>query len=77
MEYLASGKPIVSTTFPALEPYRGLVQIADDSAAMIEALEMSRQLVNLKTFSTAMRNTVVNNDWARQAHRAEQWLEAL
>ena len=37
-EYLASGTPIVSTRFPALEPYRDLIEIADAPASFGAAI---------------------------------------
>ena len=77
VEYLASGRPIVATDFPALEPYRGLVQVADGASAMVEALQASLQLHGLPGFSRATRHTVADKDWANQAQLTAQWLDAL
>ncbi|OUS11966.1 glycosyl transferase [Gammaproteobacteria bacterium 53_120_T64] len=77
VEYLACGRPIVTTNFPALQAYRGLVQIADQAPAMIEALQASRQLHDLAGFSPATRQTVADKDWASQAQLTAQWLDAL
>lgn len=38
-EYLAAGKPVVTTDFPALEPYRDLVRTADSPRLFAEAIE--------------------------------------
>ncbi|MCK6264941.1 glycosyltransferase [Vibrio sp. ZSDE26] len=43
MEYLAAGKPIVSTSFPALEPYKKYVNVVSTSEEMSDALNMARQ----------------------------------
>ncbi|MBL4783046.1 MAG: glycosyltransferase [Porticoccaceae bacterium] len=77
VEYLASGRPVVATDFPALRPYRGLVQIADGASAMVEALQASLQLHGLPAFSKATRHTVADKDWASQAQLTTQWLDAL
>jgi len=76
-EYLAAGRPIISTDFPALKPYRGLVQIADSSVAMVEALNASEHLQDLPHFPDALRSTVVNKSWQARAEQVSQWLEAL
>ena len=77
VEYLASGRPIITTDFPALHPYRGLVQVADGAPAMVEALKASRHLHGLPGFSRATRLTVADKDWARQAQLTALWLDAL
>ena len=76
-EYLAAGRPIISTTFPALTPYRGLVQIADSSDAMVEALNAAEHLQTLPAFPDALRNTVINKSWHARADQVSNWLEAL
>jgi len=50
-EYLAAGKPVVSTPFPALKPYQDLISIADSIDSMIEAIENSRRLGENNAFS--------------------------
>ncbi len=37
-EYLATGRPVVSTSFPELDHYDGLVRIADGAAAFADAI---------------------------------------
>lgn len=76
-EYLAAGSPIISTDFPALKPYRGLVQIANSSGAMVEALNASEHLPDLPFFADALRSTVVKKSWEARAKQVSQWLEAL
>ena len=76
-EYLAAGRPIISTHFAAMTPYRGLVQIADNSDAMVEALNASEQLQTLKYFPNAMRSKVASKSWFSRAQQVSQWLEQL
>ncbi len=76
-EYLAAGRPIISTEFPAITPFRGLIQIANSSDAMVEALKYSQYVSNLPNFSKALRNTVSKNSWESSAQKTSQWLETL
>ena len=76
-EYLAAGRPIICTDFPAINPYRGLVQVANSSAAMVEALNASQHLQALTHFPNALRNTVVDKSWQSKAEQVSQWLEKL
>jgi len=76
-EYLATGRPIISSSFPAMQAFRGLVQIADNSEAMMEALRASIHIDSLPTFSGALKNTMKNNSWDARAKQVKQWIEAL
>lgn len=76
-EYLAAGQPIVCTSFPALAPYRGLVQIANNSAAMVEALQAATCLPSLPGFSLSLRAKVVDKSWQARAQQVSQWLDTL
>lgn len=76
-EYLAAGRPVISTAFPAVEKFRGLIQIANNSEAMIEALNASQHVGNLPTFSDTLRHTVSKNSWAARARQTSRWLEML
>lgn len=76
-EYLATGRPIVSTSFPAMEPFRGLVQVANTAGAMVEALKASQHIDSLPAFKAALRNTVANNSWVARAQQVSQWIDAL
>ncbi len=77
MEYLAAGRPVISTNFPAIEPYRGLIQTINNSHEMIEALRSGEHLNHLPHFSEALRNTVSKNSWTAKAQQVNQWLEEL
>jgi glycosyltransferase involved in cell wall biosynthesis len=76
-EYLATGKAIIATSFPAIDAYRGLVQIANSSDAMVEALRASVYVNQLPAFSRTLQKQVVNNNWAVKAQQVSRWLAAL
>lgn len=76
-EYLATGRPIISTSFPAVAPYRGLVQIANSSQAMVEALKASEQLNQLPAFAPALKQTVAMHSWSARAEQVSRRLQTL
>lgn len=76
-EYLAAGRPVISTSFNAITPYRALIQVADNSAAMVEALRLSTQLTDLAEFTPALRQQTTNKSWQARAQQVEQWLGKL
>jgi len=76
-EYLAAGKPVVSTPFPALKPYQELISIADSIDSMIEAIENSRRLGENDVFSGLLRGTVSDKSWQAKAGLVGQWLESI
>ena len=77
VEYLATGGPIVSTDFPALAPYRHLVQRARGAEDFAEAMAMSIHLDTLEHFPTAVQSCVANNTWQAKSATVARWLEAL
>ena len=40
-EYLAVGRPVITTDFPALEPWRDLVHVAGDAVGFVHAIHLS------------------------------------
>jgi glycosyltransferase involved in cell wall biosynthesis len=76
-EYLAAGKPVVSTPFPALRPYRKLISIADSEDSMIEALENSHLSGKDNAFSNRLRDSVSGSSWQAKADLVGQWLESI
>lgn len=76
-EYLAAGRPVISTNFNAIKPYRQFIQVADSSQAMVEALRLSSQLTNLPAFSPALRQQIKHKTWQARAQQVEQWLGEL
>lgn len=77
MEYLSAGRPIVSTAFPAVLPYRGLAQIAVTPQAFTEALTNTTQLHRLSRFQHTLRAQVAQQSWSARAAQLDQWLQAL
>lgn len=78
-EYLAAGRPIISTSFPAVKSLAqpGLVQLADNSEAMINALRASEHIGQSPAFSDALRDLVRDHSWAARAQQVSTWLERL
>ncbi len=76
-EYLAIGRPIVSTYFPELDYYKGLVSIAkkhSDFSHLVK--EYSQQPVDSDLVSK-MRNRVVNHTWINKQLEVELELSKL
>ncbi len=65
-EYLAAGTPVVTTDFPALAPYRDLVQVAEGATAYAIALEQVRY--TSEAAREARRARVAGESWAARAH---------
>ena len=76
-EYLAAGRPIVCTYFPAVETYRGLVQVANNSNAMVEAIINSQYVQYLPAFCGALRSRVEHKSWQARAAQLSNWLDKL
>lgn len=78
-EYLATGRPIISTSFPAVKALQhpGLVQIANSSSAMVCALRASEYVSQLPDFTGALRSLVRDHSWKARATQVDNWLGAL
>ncbi len=63
-EYLAVGRPVVTTDFPALERYRDLVRVADTPAAFAMAIQ---QALTQKYDASAARARVASEGWDAKA----------
>ena len=74
-EYLAAGRPVVSTPFPALAPYAGLVTQVQDAAGFAAALEACR--AEPSGPNPARQQTVAAESWAARAAQAARLIEAL
>jgi glycosyltransferase involved in cell wall biosynthesis len=72
-EYLAAGKPVVSTRFPAAEQYADVINIVDNADAMIRALQLSA----MATPNPSQRDIVADHTWTARASELSGWLEAL
>ncbi|MCL9774403.1 glycosyltransferase family protein [Vibrio methylphosphonaticus] len=71
-EYLAAQRPIVTSHFPALEPYREHVNIVNDSASLIETL------TRLELHSAELPKGLVDSEsWDQRVTTLERYLEAI
>jgi len=70
-EYLAVGRPVVTTPFEELRRYPGVVRIASDPAAFIAAL---RDAVRAPVCSHPARNRVRDETWAAKARLVSETL---
>jgi hypothetical protein len=75
-EYLAAGKPIVSTDFPALDGYRDQISVAQH--AIDFALQIENSLTN-QNFLTrkARQQSVANESWQHKAAQLHDILQQL
>ena len=74
-EYLAAGRPLVSTDFPALNGYRDLVRIVDSPRSMAACLEEAR--VEGMDRAGARRARVASESWEARAGKVSRLLDAL
>jgi len=72
-EYLAAGRPVVSTDFPALAPYCDLVRVAATPEGFAQALRDSLDDRN----TPARQARVAGESWAARAAAAARWIDAL
>ncbi len=74
-EYLAAGRPVVSTPFPALQSYVGLVRQASTAEGFAAALLAAA--AGPAGPETARQQAVATESWVARAARAAQLIEAL
>jgi len=72
-EYIAAGRPVISTPFPALSPYQELVTTVNNVDEMVAAL--TRSLT--KKTSCRQQLSVINQTWSSQAYKVSRWLDQL
>lgn len=67
-EYLAAGRPVLSTYFPALEPYQELVEVAANVRALVE-------IIDRETIAEAERPQLAELNKLKRQFRviAESW----
>lgn len=73
-EYLAAGRPIVSTPIPAISPYLHLVHTVDDADAMVRAMQRTLEEADN---CEVLREAVIEHTWAARADQLSGWLETL
>ncbi len=74
-EYLAAGRPVVATPFPALASYAGLVAQATTPEAFAAALEAAR--ADPPGAAAARRAAVAGEGWAARAAQAARLIAQL
>lgn len=73
-EYLAAGGPIVATDFPALAPYRDLIEVAPAREAFVAAL---RESAVAPDRSAERRARVAGETWEARAAEVSRALAAI
>lgn len=71
-EYLATGRPVVSTWFDELKNYEGFVRVAGDAASFVEAIRAS---LREQPDAVAMRARVRRETWTAKAEAVMAELE--
>lgn len=72
-EYLAVGKPIISTAFPSASEYQAYIHIIDNASSMVEALKDS--VTDRDCYFR--KQSVSNQTWEVRASSVSRWLNAL
>lgn len=76
-EYLAAGRPVVSTVFPAAEPYKDVLAIVEDAREAVATIESLMQEAACKKDLRRVRQTglVKQDSWQEKARLVEAaWL---
>lgn len=74
-EYLAAGKPVISTSFPAVQVFSEFVEIAKNSEEFSVMLNKYPELdISMKKRRS---NSVASEDWKSKARVLSQWIDAL
>ena len=74
-EYLAAGRPVVATDFPALAPYRAAIATAATPQDVARALEAARR--DTPAAAAARRALVAGESWAARAAEAAALIDRL
>ena len=74
-EYLAAGRPVVSTDFPWLDGYRDLVEVAADPADFAAALAAARHAPPER--AALRRARVAGESWQARAAEAAAFIDRL
>lgn len=72
-EYIAAGRPVISTPFPALRPYQDFVSTVNNVDEMVDALTNSLT----KVTNCRQQLSVINQTWSSQADKVSTWLARL
>ncbi|GEA10944.1 glycosyltransferase [Alteromonas sp. KUL49] len=68
-EYLAAGRPVVSTYFPAVDTYSHLVHIAQDATSFVTCVKNAVAFSDeqCKVLRHRQQESVAHHDWAQRA----------
>ena len=72
-EYLAAGRPVVSTRFPAASEYWQMISLIDNAEQMVMAMRHAQQQAE----PVRGQEAVANESWQAKAELLEQYLEVL
>ncbi|WP_028021824.1 glycosyltransferase [Enterovibrio calviensis] len=72
-EYLAAGRPVISTPFPAVDEYRSYVSVVHTASEMAEALNTA---ANTKP-NPQQQTAVSMHTWDARAKTLNAWLDVL
>lgn len=72
-EYLATGRPVISTPFPAVEEYCDYVSIVNSVDEMVNALNRAAE----KHTNSHQQAAVSPHTWDARAEKLANWLDAL
>ncbi|WDE03000.1 glycosyltransferase [Thalassomonas viridans] len=72
-EYLAAGRPVVSTAFPALKPYGKLIDVIHNAPAMVNALKRALS----RDVTRASQKAVLKDTWAARANQVSELVDTL
>ena len=75
-EYLAAGRPVISTPFPAVHDFAAFVHIANSSADMVNALQRCAH-PSQSSCAHAQQASVATDSWTARAAQLSTWLQAL
>ena len=73
-EYLALGKPVVSTYYPEIEPYSGLVYVADDYDDFVSCIQKAIQERDSKKVQRR-RKKVQKETWDSKVEQIKSFME--
>ncbi len=76
-EYLAAGRPVISTRFPAVEAYRDAVDIVTTGEGLVAALASARAEAGADDRSAFRRNRVAGESWDARAAQVHAVLRSL
>lgn len=75
-EFLAAGRPVVSTALPEVEKYKDVVRIAYTKEDFVQQIELSLK-EDTTQFREKRQKAVINESWENRTKEASLYLERL